>query len=97
VRYRYIHEKQFDDGTKALSNIIWDVQGNWSMRRGEFPPDHPSKRFSAEFAALKARGYVVRFLCRDGDRCSLTLKCSQTEEQVLKDLDECLGWDRVSS
>ena len=96
MRYRYIHEKEFSDGSKALSNIIWDMEGNWPMRRGEFPPEHPSNRFPEQIEALRDRGYHVTFLHDDGDRCSLELDRKQSKEQVLRDIEESLGWEHVN-
>lgn len=95
MRYRYIHEKAFSDGTKALSNIVWDSEGNWPMKQGEFPKEHPSHRFAKEFQSFAARGYEVTFLCEDGDTCSLGLRKGQTRERVIQDISECLGWELI--
>lgn len=97
MRYRFEDGKPCADGLSLLSRIIWDMEGSWPVHDGTFPPEHPSLRFRDQFAALRERGYEVIFSSHDGNSCALNRQRNQTNQDLFRDLDECLGWERAEA
>ena len=91
MNIRYIHEQKFSDGSKALSNIMWDHVGKWPTKAGNFPPEHPFQTNTQGVENFKEKGYRV-YPFPEGDGCSLDLPDDQSREQVIADIEECFGW-----
>jgi hypothetical protein len=92
MRFRYLHESPLTGGGKQCSNILWDMEGRWPMEAGVFPESHPSRMFAAQLAAFTARGYWVNSF-PEGDGFTLDPKSKQSKEQVIRDVQECFGWE----
>ena len=93
MRYRYTHEQIVRTEQKCTRTLfgIWRAAG--LCTKANSPIEHPRHRFPEQFKAFESRGYLVIYLCGDGDRCSLYLKRNQTTEYVRRDIEECLGWE----
>lgn len=93
MEFRYSHVEHLPGGTTICANIYWPSdEGPWPMRRGEFPAEHPSRRFAAELTAFRQRGYWVGSFA-EGDGFTLDLLRNQPAEQVIRDFEECFpGW-----
>lgn len=94
MKVRYIHESPLSGGGKQASNIMWE--GAWPMRSGKFPDDHPCLANAAAFEQFKQRGCWANPF-PEGDGITLDPKKNQTAEQVVRDIQECLGWEVVNS
>ena len=97
MRYRFFDQGQSADGLNLLSRISWDMDGSWPAADGVFPPEHPSHTCKDQFAALLERGYSLIFSSYDGHSCAIHRLRNQSSETLLRDLAECLGWDRIDS
>lgn len=91
MKVRYIHESPLAGGGKQMSNIMWDEK--WPMRGGELPPDHPCETHAGQFAEFKNRGYWANPF-PEGDGITLDPKGKEAE-RVVRDIEECLGWEVV--
>ena len=91
MRFRYIHDAR---DTQGISTLVWE--GVWPSIDGQFPRQHPSHRYHSGFASLIELGYAVIFPS-EGDRCQLCRVYDQPKTKVLKDLDDCLGWQCTSA
>lgn len=85
----YVH-KSTAGGVIQAANILWKEK--CSMRAGEFPPEHPCVVNADRFRTFKERGYWANPF-PEGDGITLDLKKDVTAEQVVKDIQECFGWD----
>jgi len=94
MKYRYTHFEEYEDGSGGLPNIIWDMEGKWPKGDNTFPPEHPSNRFADEFAAFREREYRVEFFAT-GEACCLVFDRKRSIKQVMVDIRECLGWERI--
>ena len=85
----------------GMGNIIWD--GKYPMRAGKFPSNHPVGGGSMDFGAsqdgsensidnFRKRGYWASCF-PEGDGITWKPKNNQTDEQCLKDIQECFGWE----
>lgn len=97
MRYKYLDSEQNGSGMVVLRRISWDIEGSWPALDGYFPSEHPSRRFCHEFAALQRRGYALIFSTVDGHSCAVHCFENQSRETLLRDLDECLGWERIEA
>ena len=94
MKVRYIHET-----TRTTGNILWPFDGPYPMRGGVFPANHPAHRSHgtdhAPLETFRARGYWASCF-PEGD--GITMKCErgQNENDVVRDIRECFGWE-VSS
>lgn len=96
MRVKYLHGRL---GCHA-GNILWE--GRWPMRGGLFHPRHPvgggiegrdgQCSTSPQMEAFRARGYWASSF-PEGDGITLRCKAGQTREQVVKDIQECFGWE----
>jgi len=93
MKVRYIHESPLSGGGKQASNIMWE--GRWPMKRGELSSDHPCIAQSQEFESFKERGYWANPF-PEGDGITLDPKNGQTAAEVVRDIEECLGWEIVN-
>lgn len=85
----YVH-RSTEGGVTQAANILWNEKH--PMRAGEFPPEHPCVASARAFQEFKARGYWANSF-PEGDGITLDLKKDQTAEQVVKDMEECFGWE----
>jgi hypothetical protein len=84
----YVH-KSTAGGVTQAANILWKEK--CPMRADEFPPEHPCVASAAAFTQFKARGYWANSF-PEGDGITLDLKNDQSAEEVVKDIEECFGW-----
>lgn len=85
----YIH-RSTEGGVTQAANILWKER--WPMQAGAFPQEHPSVALPAAFREFKNRGYWANSF-PEGDGITLDLKKDQSAEQVVKDIEECFGWE----
>jgi hypothetical protein len=74
----------------------------FAMRNGKFPPDHPvgggsnigssQSGDSEKMAAFRARGYWASCF-PEGDGITWKPEAGQDDQQCIKDIRECFGWD----
>ncbi len=98
MRVRYVHERP----GLCTGNILWI--GQWPMRRGKFPTDHPvggADGPDCQFGTGKPiedfrdRGYWASCF-PEGDGITMRCEREQTPDQVRQDIAECFGWEVTS-
>lgn len=94
MKFRYLHESPLSGGGKQCSNIMWDMVGKWPMKAGEFPKEHPVHAYAGQLEEFKSRGYWLSPF-PEGDGFTMDLKNNQSADQVVRDIEECLGWERA--
>jgi hypothetical protein len=91
---RYIHQSPGFYG-----NILWDERH--PMHDGAFPKSHPcapGDKFElqmghgASLEAFRERGYWASCF-PEGDGITMKAMNGQTREQVVRDIEECFGWE----
>jgi hypothetical protein len=65
------------------------------MKQGQFPSDHPCIVNADGFKMFQSRGYWASPF-PEGDGITIDLKSGQDRERVIRDIQECLGWEIVS-
>jgi hypothetical protein len=93
MQVRYIHESPLSGGGKQASNIMWE--GAWPMKSGKFPDEHPCIVHAQAFERFKQLGYWANPF-PEGDGITLDPK-GRIAQEVIKDIQECLGWEVVNS
>ena|SRR3990167_1738157 len=95
LKVRYIHEWQGEH----TGNILWHE--NWPMRGGLFPAGHPCSGragssgevgTSPQMEAFRNRGYWASCF-PEGDGITMTCGLGQTRDEVVRDIQECFGWE----
>lgn len=81
------------DGSSLM--ILWNMVWTWRPHGDQLPKDHPAVRFARKLKKLVARGYDVSNL-DDGKGFLLKLQRRQTTDDVIRDVQECLGWKLAS-
>jgi hypothetical protein len=89
MKVRYVHGKHFGGGHSVSSNIMWEP--HMPMRKGEFPPEHPSNSAKEGIAAFAALGYSPSPL-HEGDGFTFSW-LDRSAAEVIADIEKCFGWE----
>lgn len=85
----YVHGSSVG-GLTQVAIILWKEK--WPQQGGKFPQGHPCLGNAAQFQEFMERGYGADPF-PEGDGVSLNPQKGQSDEQVVKDIEECFGWE----
>ncbi|QDU56725.1 hypothetical protein [Aeoliella mucimassa] len=94
MKVRYIHESPLSGGGKQMSNVMWE--GKWPIKHGELPSDHPCLVQSESLESFMQRGYWASTF-PEGDGITVDARLGQSAGKVIRDIEECFGWEVIGS